>query len=241
MTVSSHTAHSKTAAPDFSRRADISELLDGDELPADDLQLNLQELEIINKWLGGHSITVKAIRSLAAGEKQLHICEAGCGGGDNLNAIANWCRRHGINARLTGIDIKPAAIAYAERNTGGKVDLICSDIRDVRFSIKPDIIFSSLFCHHFSNTELKDILTWKMENCRRGFFINDLHRHPLAYHSIKWLTRAFSSSYLVKHDAPLSVRRGFTRREWELLLRHSGIRATIQWKWAFRWLVMARK
>ncbi|MBS1567088.1 MAG: SAM-dependent methyltransferase, partial [Bacteroidetes bacterium] len=101
------------------------------------------------------------------------------------------------------------------------------------------IIFSSLFCHHFTDEELHDMLPWMQCNALAGFFINDLHRHPLAYYSIKWLTAAFSRSYLVKNDAPLSVRRGFVKNEWQSILRQAGMnRYRLQWKWAFRWLLV---
>ena len=89
------------------------------------------------------------------------------------------------------------------------IDFICADFRDARLLQKPDIIFSSLFCHHFSDDEVKDIIEWKYEYSKLGFFINDLHRHPLAYHSIRLLSQVFSKSYLVKNDAPLSVEKGF--------------------------------
>ncbi|MDB5252932.1 MAG: methyltransferase protein, partial [Flaviaesturariibacter sp.] len=85
-------------------------------------------------------------------------------------------------------------------------------------------------------------LQWLRENCCRGFFINDLHRHPLAYHSIRLLTRAFSRSYLVKNDAPLSVLRGFSRSDWLRVLGRARISPVgIQWKWAFRWLITSIK
>jgi hypothetical protein len=108
----------------------------------------------------------------------------------------------------------------------------------VQFDQPPDIIFSSLFCHHFTNEELERQLQWMQRHARVGFFVNDLHRHPLAYYSIKWLTAIFSKSYLVKNDAPLSVLRGFSRKEWQQLLNNAGIvNFSVSWKWAFRWLV----
>jgi hypothetical protein len=85
------------------------------------------------------------------------------------------------------------------------------------------------------------MIHWMKANAASGFFINDLHRHPIAYHSIKWLTTIFSGSELVKNDAPLSVRRGFLKKEWEALLHAGEISGyRIQWKWAFRWLVIAK-
>jgi len=83
-------------------------------------------------------------------------------------------------------------------------------------------------------------LKWMQANSRQGFFINDLHRHPLAYYSIKFLTSIFSRSKLVKNDAPLSVARGFKRKDWVWLMNESGLKAgLIQWKWAFRYLIIA--
>jgi hypothetical protein len=82
-------------------------------------------------------------------------------------------------------------------------------------------------------------LQWMKENSTIGFFINDIQRNYIAYYAIKLLTTLFSKSYLVKNDAPLSVARGFTRNEWKQLFAQAGItNYTIQWKWAFRYLIV---
>jgi hypothetical protein len=77
------------------------------------------------------------------------------------------------------------------------------------------------------------------ENTQLGFFVNDLHRHFLAYYPIKLLSRIFSKSYLVKNDAPLSVLRGFSKKELLSIISPADILASqLQWKWAFRWLLI---
>jgi hypothetical protein len=74
-----------------------------------------------------------------------------------------------------------------------------------------------------------------------GLLVNDLHRHALAYHSIKLLTALFSRSAMVKFDAPLSVLRGFRKDELQTVLRTAGLEnAAVRWKWAFRWQVVCR-
>jgi hypothetical protein len=79
------------------------------------------------------------------------------------------------------------------------------------------------------------------EKARLGIVINDLHRHRLAYYSIKWLTTLFSRSSMVKNDAPLSVLRSFSKADWERILDGAGIeRYRIRWFWAFRWQVIVR-
>jgi 2-polyprenyl-3-methyl-5-hydroxy-6-metoxy-1,4-benzoquinol methylase len=236
----------------FAQRSAQPELLDSDNIPFEDIKRNMEELNIINTWLGGHDITISGVIKLIglryahdpANEEPVHICEVGCGGGDNLQTIYYWCRKHGIKVRCTGIDIKPECIEYAKQRATEMKDAkwICADYATCDFGEdKPDIIFSSLFCHHFSNERLLHVLQWKRQQSGTGFFINDLNRHPLAYFFIRLLTRLFSKSYLVKNDAPLSVLRGFRKKEWKRLLQQAGMQnATVQWRWAFRHLVVVR-
>lgn len=227
---------------DFSRRSHKLELLDQSDIPALDIHRNLYELSIINRYLGGHHITLEGFEQLAKNEKTLHICEVGCGGGDNMKAIEKKMAGKDMHIFFTGIDINPDCIQVAKQvKWSSPVQFLVQDYKKVQFDIKPDILFCSLFCHHFREPELIHLFRWLHVNSRRGFFINDLQRNPIAYHSIRFLTSLFSKSYLVKNDAPLSVLRGFRKRELEDLLRKAGIaHYTIQWRWAFRWLVIVR-
>src|SRR5580693_736527 len=201
---------------DFSLRTDRLELLDKPDIPAADIERNLYELSIINRKLGGHACTWKGFTQLAKKENAVHVCEIGCGGGDNLKTIELKAVYKYPDLSFTGIDINRDCIRVAE-NTGWKnpTQFLVSDYKKVHFQSKPSIIFCSLFCHHFNEYELIEMFRWMKENSRSGFFINDLHRHPLAYHSIRLLTLLFSKSYLVKNDAPLSVLRGFRKKELE--------------------------
>jgi SAM-dependent methyltransferase len=229
--------------PDLSNRSYQKELLDGDDILFDDIKQNMHELDVINTWLGGHQITIKGLQQFISGlsrTQTLHICEIGCGGGDNLRAIQHYCKKKRINIKLIGVDINPHCIAYAQsRKENEGIQFICSDYATASFTQKPDILFSSLFCHHFTDDELQQQFAWMKKQSTLGFFVNDLHRHPLAYHSIKILTSVFSKSYLVKNDAPLSVARGFKKNELvELLQQSSIIHYQLKWKWAFRWLLI---
>ncbi|MDQ6814092.1 MAG: methyltransferase domain-containing protein [Bacteroidota bacterium] len=218
-----------------------NELLDEEFIPFADIRQNMNELNFINTWLGGHRITVEGFRQLAGEKKEISICEIGCGGGDNLVAINKWCIKKGIGLTAIGIDIKEACIDVAKSRSHdfSAATWLASDYRDARLETKPDIIFSSLFCHHFTEQQLVYQLQWMKENSKLGFFINDLQRHFIAYYAIKLLTKAFSKSYLVKNDAPLSVARGFTRNEWMNICRQANVTGVnIHWKWAFRYLLV---
>lgn len=227
---------------DYIHRSYDKELLDESNIPFEDIAENMKELDFINTHLGGHTITLAGFKKLSENKNKIAVCEIGCGGGDNINALAAFCLKNKIDAEFTGIDINGDCIEFAKkRATYKNLRFIISDYSLVNFeNNKPDIIFSSLFCHHFTEVELIKMLQWMKVNATLGFFINDLQRHPLAYHSIKYVTKLFSKSYLVKNDAPLSVLRGFKRDEWKNIFEKAGIiNYSIQWKWAFRYLIIA--
>ncbi len=232
----------------FRYRSYQPELLDADTIPALDLYQNLKELNFINTWLGGHAITIEGVAYFLNSkiryllEDYITIADVGCGGGDNLIAIAKWARKNKIRVKLIGIDIKPDCINYAIENCKpySEISFITSDYQFVNERF--DIIFSALFCHHLNDQQLISYLTWCNYKAALGFFVNDLQRNPLAYFSIKYLTKLFSKCYLVKNDAPLSVLRGFHKVELESYFQNGGVSGfRILWKWAFRYLVIKRK
>jgi 2-polyprenyl-3-methyl-5-hydroxy-6-metoxy-1,4-benzoquinol methylase len=215
------------------------ELMDRDDISFEAMAQTLKELNIINTRLGGHAITLTGVKQLMK-DAPLTICEIGCGGGDNLAAISRHYIKKNIAVRFIGIDMNPECIAFAKQQYPQlPCQWICSDYALVDFGAnKPGIIFSSLFCHHFTNEQLVLMLRWLRQNSMHGFFINDLQRHWLAYYLIKYITKFFSRSYLVKNDACLSVARSFRKADWQQLFQQAGIsHYSIQWKWAFRYLV----
>ena len=220
-------------------RSKKRELLDEGNIPFEDIVQNLKELDFINSYLGGHKITYSGIENLLNNNKN-NIVEIGCGGGDNLAYIHKKLVSKKIDFSLQGIDIKKTCVDYANsKNNIAKY--IYEDYKDVEFDTKPTIIFSSLFCHHFNEQEIIEQLKWMQKNAVNGFFINDLQRNSIAYFLIKILSMLFSKSYLVKHDAPLSVARAYTKKEWRKMLELAEIKSfSIQWKWAFRYLIVVK-
>ena len=229
---------------DLRHRSYEKELMDGADIPFSAMQQTLKELNVVNTWLGGHAITLKAVKKLRNETRPLTICEIGCGGGDNLHAIYKKYAARDIPVQFIGIDINEQCITYAQHQYPNMpCKWICSDYALVNFKEeeKPALIFSSLFCHHFTDEQLVFMLKWLQNNSSEGFFINDLHRHWLAFYLIKYITKFFSRSYLVKNDASLSVARSFRKNDWQRLFQQAGISGyNIRWQWAFRWLVLAK-
>ncbi len=229
----------------FSNRSYEAELLDAPNIPKQLLFQNLRELDIVNRLLGGHSITLKGIKQLIRDKTKTYvIADIGCGGGDALLYIANWARKNKYRVKLIGVDMNADAIAYMSEHCKGYPEIsgVVSSYEDfLQTQTAIDIVHCSLFCHHLTDDQLIELFERLKQNTQIGFIINDLQRHWFAYYSIKFLTRLLNGSSLVKNDAPLSVLRGFRKKELEQLLQKGNVQdASIRWKWAFRYLVLKK-
>lgn len=230
----------------FSQRSYESELLDAPNIPKELLFKNLRELDIVNRTLGGHAITLSGIKKLVTDRnKTYHIIDIGCGGGDAMKQIALWARSKNYKVRLTGVDMNADCIDFMRTACKDfpEIDGIVMDYRDyLKTNAEVDIVHCSLFCHHLKDDELIELFQLMNKYARIGFVINDLQRHWFAYHSIKFLTRLLYGSSLVKNDAPLSVLRGFRKSELNGLLLKAGTNNfSVRWKWAFRYLILNKK
>ena len=239
--------------PDFSTRSIGVEIMDDLECSGEVLHQTLRELEFINKWLGGNRITLDALEQLCltAPKGEITIADLGCGGGEMLRLIDAWGKKKNLQLKLIGLDANPNVIAFAKKNTADyphiyfeTVNIFSSEFLQQEY----DVVIGTLFFHHFRDAELKSFFRKLGTRVRLGYIINDIHRHWLAFYSIKILTRIFSRSAMVRYDAPLSVLRAFKRQELTSILNHACLpdrqagaaQVAIRWRWAFRWQVVVR-
>ena len=227
--------------PDFSQRSETVEIMDDLNCSGPIVTQTLVELEFINKWLGGNAVTLNGLNKVLqrCSSDSLKIADLGCGGGDMLMLISDRMKEKNRTASFTGIDANPNIVEYAKKNSASHVDIKFKAIDVFSNEFKQesfDVVFATLFFHHFNKQQLIELFSHLKKTTRCGIVVNDLHRHPLAYYSIKFLTQTFSKSPMVVNDAPLSVQRGFTRAELEEILRAAEISSySLKWKWAFRW------
>ena len=98
-------------------------------------------------------------------------------------------------------------------------------------------MMSSLFAHHLDDPDLVRFLARMEAGARIGWFVNDLHRHPLPYHAFRALSAAMGWHRFVRHDGPVSITRAFVAADWRRLLAEAGIppgAANIAWHLPFR-------
>lgn len=224
----------------FKERSNEPEIMDDLSISGEIIGKTLREISSINHLLGGNSISMQVFRKMVKGRKSVKLVDLGCGSGDIMVLMADHCRKNGIEASFVGIDANPYIVEYAQQNTAAYPEITyeCVDVLDENFSTKGfDIVHCCLFLHHFTNEQLEHLLGI-FQLAEAQVIINDLHRHSLAYWSIKILTTVFSRSYMVRYDAAVSVKRGFKKGELvELLARLKITNYSLRWKWAFRWQV----
>ena len=232
--------------PDFSKRSGEIEMMDDLNCSGQLVAQTLHELEVINKWLGGNAVTLNGVKKLFGTvdkQKEIVLADLGCGSGEMLRIVDAWAQQHRYNVKLIGFDANPNIIAYAREHTAGNPritfeiqDIFSEEFRKQKF----DIVIGTLFYHHFDSLQLIDFFSALRKQTSIGVLINDIHRHPLAYYSIKYLTKWFSQSAMVQMDAPISVMRAFHKRELVHILDGAAFKKySIHWKWAFRWQVIA--
>lgn len=241
--------------PNFSQRSNESELMDQDGISFAEFHHCLQSLEIINHLTLAYRPTLRWLRPWIKSGEPICILDAGSGGGDMLRQIAKCVPKRRSEqlptkniptqtVSLVGVDLNPWSKKSAELCAHSS--FIQHETADI-FSFQPerpiDIIICSLFTHHLTDDQLVKFLCWIDSRANRGWFINDLHRHPLPYYFIKAATALFSRNRLIRNDAAVSVARSFTAADWRRLLDKAGLsgRARIQWFFPFRLCVSCDK
>ena len=228
----------------FAKRSEEKELMDDLDCSGLELEQTLRELKTINRWLGGNHVTTDGLAKIMQRHphRSYRIADIGCGGGDMIGIMANWAKSQNIHVDFVGIDGNRNIIALAKTRLKERADIRwkVQNVFDPDFSKeKVDLITCTLFTHHFTDQELITLIRAFRRKARVGIVINDLHRHWFAFHSIRLLTRVFSKSPMVQHDASLSVLRSFTKADLEGILRAAGIESfEIRWFWAFRWQIL---
>ena len=227
----------------FDQRSREKEIMDDLDCSGPVLEQTLRELKTINRLLGGNGVTNRGLSQVVQRfpQDQYSLVDLGCGGGDMIAVMQTWASKKNIPIRFIGADANANTIALAKERQKALSDVHwqVANVFDSTFlEDQVDIATCTLFTHHFTDEELVQLFQGLKQKVRLAIVINDLHRHPLAYYSIKWLTRWFSKSPMVQNDAALSVLRSFKRRDWKSIFEEAGLgKVEIRWCWAFRWQI----
>jgi ubiquinone/menaquinone biosynthesis C-methylase UbiE len=214
------------------RLAGVHEHLDGALRDRAVLDGNLRDLERINRFLGGVSLSLRALRALV-GTDPVRCIDVGTGAADIPLAIV----RRGPSwppVRVTATDSRPEVIEAAlrihpELAAHPAVDLAVADGRRLPYPDAAfDVAHASLVLHHLEPGPAVDLLRELRRVARSGVVINDLGRSRLAWIGAWLVLHAMTRNPFTLHDGPLSVRRAYTRPEARALLAEAGLRPVLE-------------
>jgi SAM-dependent methyltransferase len=229
-------------------RSNAKEIMDSGETGNKELLEAYNDINTVNKLLGGNQITIDGITQLTKQlppDQEVTIIDIGCGDGEILFRCEQYAQKNKLNWKLIGVDINEKSIGLAINKTpqNSCVTFEVLDVFSADFDKKAaDIFLFSLTLHHFSDTEIMSILEKVNQQAKIGIVINDLQRSPIAYRLFQLFGFFFLKSDIAKSDGLISILRGFKKNDLKqfALKLPQGIHL-IHYRWAFRWQWIIKK
>ena len=193
------------------------ERLDDPGLPSEEMRRSLEDLDHVNRRWGASRVLELhlAARAKALGHSAISILDLGAGSGAVASRLAARLRNAGFAVRIAALDIQWRHLAVG-RVTGAAPsaspvagDALRLPFRDEAF----DFVVSTLFWHHFSPGENRDVLAEARRVARLGFAMLDVRRHRLAELFVALAGRAVFRTRVSLEDGMASVRQGYTPDE----------------------------
>lgn len=189
----------------------------------DELEENLRDIELANRWLGGIAPVRSAIFRLGASS----VLDVGCGSADIPLALVAEARKRGAHLHVTCLDSSPQMLAIAQTRSAGEpaLSFVQGDGTALPFA---DAAFDAVTCnlalHHFDPPAAVRLMSEMRRVARLSPVISDLRRTFFGYAGAVLLSRLFTRNRFTRHDAPLSTRRAYTPPEARELARQAGWR-----------------
>ncbi|HBG05493.1 MAG: SAM-dependent methyltransferase [Geobacteraceae bacterium GWC2_58_44] len=191
----------------------------------DELQESLADIRMVNRYLGDRRALLKQLSAKMGEVSEFSLLDIATGSADLPIAIADWARKAGLKASITGVDMNPRTVDLARKQTAGhaEITLEVADALRLRFPDKSfDFVLCSKTAHHFTEAENVHLIQEMRRIARRGYIVMDLQRSWIAYALIYLLTRLLARNRVTRNDGPLSVLRAFTQPELAALAEKAG-------------------
>jgi SAM-dependent methyltransferase len=230
----------------FARRTHEAEAMDAPGVSWEDFSGSLDEIRLVNRFLGGARAAGLALDALFAPDfpSEIRLLDLGTGAADIPLALQEWARRRRLRLHVTALDLSAHALRYARRLKGGAENLSLLRGDALRAPFRPgsfDVVTAAMFLHHFPREKAAEMISAMWALARRGIAVNDLYRGRVPYHTIRMLTALFSKNALVREDAPASVLNGFREGDARELASLAGIPLRCRRFFPYRLVMWAKK
>jgi hypothetical protein len=223
----------------FRERARGAEFLDRPDSDPRLVEQSYRFMHLVNRVGGG----IRVVRRFLAQELAQHppgptvrILDLGAADCDVPLAVTAWAQRRGYQVEFTCLDHDRHATELARRTLAraacDTIHVAQADIFAYQPQVEFDYAVGSMTFHHFTDEQIDRLLTHLRGFVRRAVLINDLHRCLLNY--VVCYIPALPLDGRIRHDALLSIRRGFKPAELARLLRQHDPAPTVRRSWFCR-------
>ena len=157
------------------------------------------------------------------GSRPIRILDVGSGACDIPVAIVKWASKRSRRIEFTCLETNETALKTAAHNIRrsglDSIELKHESIFEFNGRHDFDYAIGSMFFHHLRDEQILALIRRLRSYVLKGVLINDLRRNLMTYASCSVLVGPLPKG--LRHDALLSVRRGFKPDELSRLL--SGI------------------
>lgn len=196
----------------FSKRLIEPELLD--DCDPESARANLADIVRINQRFGGHAAIRYLLKQVADPIDKFSLLDVGAASGDTAQII----RQQYPNAAVTSLDRNALNLAAAPNPK------LLADAFALPFSPGSfNFILCSLFLHHFTDEQIRELLRGFFLVARDAVLIADLERHWLPYLFMRISKPIFRWSPVTVHDGLCSVRAAFRAGELSALAEGAGL------------------
>ncbi|MCL4180913.1 MAG: methyltransferase domain-containing protein [Verrucomicrobia bacterium] len=209
----------------FDARATATEFLDQPDCDPALVAASYRFMETVNCHFGGTRIVRRFLAAETAGRHAgapFRILDIGSGSCDIPLAVSRWARTRGIPLHFTCLELGNHAVDIARGQLARAVDPSVQLFQEDAFTHQPaepyDCAVASMCFHHFSNAQILTLLQKLRGFVIHSVLINDLRRSRWASLAARPLLTGTGASAGVRHDALLSIRRGFKLSELNTLL-----------------------
>jgi SAM-dependent methyltransferase len=210
------------------RLVGVSELMDRPDVDPAQLAHTLSDLARVNRAFGGTGVVLRYLtRWLTAARTPVRVLDVGTGFADIPRALVEWARRCGLSLSIEALERHPATRQLAAQASQGypEIHVQAGDALALPYATGSfDVAFASQVLHHLEGDAPVRMLR-ELRRVAAHVLVGDLRRGTVPY-LLTWAAlRIVSTSPLIRHDGPLSIRRGFLPGELRTLARAAGWRA----------------
>ncbi len=196
----------------------------------------LRDIARLNALFGGTRAVVRELKSFferrrAMGNRKREtwtLLDVGTGSGDIALAARAAARQLDIDLKAIGLELNPTAARIA---TAAGVPTIVADGSALPLGPRSvDVVVASQVLHHLPRPVAVRWIATLDRIARRAVVLADLRRSRVAMAGVWAASVGLAMSGVTRHDAVVSLKRGYTKTEFDEMLRQAGVRTVARYR-----------